>query len=328
MRKSRPDGSQAPGKGHKIPHSNMPALLLNLTAVDRLAAHASTLPAEFARAIGEDLEYARFGAALPDLPWFGGLSLGVQAWFGRSEAPHYSRLLREKAPVAFGLKAAELVANGALVGTEAGLAFLAGYFTQLCIARSLEPIAQRLMVTQRRQGESETACRQRIEWTWSLFYLEELHGPATVATAAIRARLQIRKASATRGIGRGMYELMRVSSYDALGEAPTKVQVDGWVRGLYLFSLALSSPLGRLKALPGARLSVKELYRAPGLDVWSAVETGLNRTRAALTVLGGMIRRGSFTARSRGRFLEVLPEGAPASNPIFEGPTAATAPSP
>lgn len=298
----------------------MPALLLHLTAVDRLAAHANTLPPEFARAVSEDPEYARFGAALPELPWFGGLVVGVQAWFGRSESPHFSRLLAERAPVAFGLKAAELVANGALVGTEAGLAFLAGYFTQVCVSRALEPLAQRLVASHRLPKETELAARQRIEWIWSLFYLEELHGGASVASAAIRQRLQIRKASGARAIGRGMYELMRVSSHEALGEAPTKAQVDGWVRGLYVFSLALSSPLGRLKALPASRGAVRDLYRGPGLDVWSAVEAGLAKTRAALVVLGGMIRRGSFTARSRARFLEVLPEGAPAANPITPEP--------
>lgn len=298
----------------------MPALLLNLTAVDRLAAHANTLPPEFARAVSEDVEYARFGAALPELPWFGGVVLGVQAWFGRTEAPHFSRLLKERAPVAFGLKAAELVANGALVGTEAGLAFLAGYFTQLCVSRALEPLAATLVARHRGPKESEVEARERIEWIWSLFYLEELHGGSTVGTAAIRARLQIRKASGARAIGRGMYELMRVSSHEALGEAPTKAQVDGWVRGLYLFSLALSSPLGRLKALPGSRGGVRALYRAPGHDVWAAVEAGLTKTRAALAVLGGMIRRGSFSARSKARFLEVLPEGSPQANPIVPEP--------
>ena len=297
----------------------MPALLLHLTAVDRLAAHANTLPPEFARAISEDLEYARFGAALPDLPWFGGLSLGVQAWIGRSAPPHFSRLLRERAPVAFGLKAAELVANGALVGTEAGLAFLTGYFTQLSVSRALEPIASSLLNSHRHQGESVVACRQRIEWTWSLLYLEELHGGAAVGSAAIRARLQIRKAGGARGIGRGMYELMRVCSIEALGEAPGKVEVDGWVRGLYLFSLALSSPLGRLKALPASRTELLELYRGPGIDVSGAVEAALARTRLAMTVLGGMIRRGAFSARAKAKFLEVLPEGPPVINPIWPG---------
>ncbi len=295
----------------------MPALLLHLTAVDRLAAHADTLPEEFARAISENLEYARFGAALPELPWFGGLSLGVQAWIGRSASPHFSQLLRERAPVAFGLKAAELVANGALVGTEAGLAFLTGYFTQLCVARALEPIAQGLVNSHRVAGESLVSCRQRIEWTWSLFYLEELHAGATVGSGAIRARLQIRKAGGARGIGRGMYELMRVSSLEALGEAPPKAEVDSWVRGLYVYSLALGSPLGKLKALPVDRHALKELYKSPGIDVWAAVEAALARTQAALTVLGGMIRRGAFSTRSRARFLEVLPEGPPANNAIL-----------
>jgi hypothetical protein len=289
----------------------MPALLLHLAAVDRLAAHTRTLPPEFARALSDDLEYARFGAALPELPWFGGLSLGVQAWIGRSSPPHFAKLLREHAPVAFGLKAAELVANGALVGTEAGLAFLTGYFTQLCVSRALAPIAGSLLNSHRHAGESEVSCLQRIEWTWSLFYLEELHGGSTVGHAALRARLQIRKAGGARGIGRGMYELMRVSSIDALGEAPTKAEVDGWVRGLYLFSLALGSPLGKLKALPADRLALKVLYKSPGIDVWAAVEAALEKNRQAMTVLGGMIRRGAFSARAKAKFLEVLPEGPP-----------------
>ena len=298
----------------------MPALLLSLTAVDRLAAHANSLPPEFARAVTEDLEYARFGAALVELPWFGGLSLGVQAWVGTSEPPHFTRLLRERSPVAFGLKAAELVANGALVGTEAGLAFVAGYFAQICVARALEPLLSKLVAQHCREEETEASCRQRIEWIWSLFYLEELHGHSSVGTAAIRDRLRVRKAGKARGIGRGMYELMRVSSLEALAEAPSKVIVDGWVRGLYLYSLALGSPLGRFKALPAERHVVQELYRSAGVDVFSAVELGLDRTRAAMTVLGGMIRRGSFSARSKSRFLEVLPEGPPEVNPITSGP--------
>ena len=44
----------------------------------------------------------------------------------------------------------------------------------------------------------------------------------------------------------------------------------------------------------------------------AALEAGLARTRLVLTLLSGLIRRGSFTARSRGRVLALLPEGAPA----------------
>ncbi len=289
----------------------MSALLTHLTAVERLAAHVNALPPEFARALGEDLEYGRFGAALPELPRFGGWSMGADAWFSRGSLPHFMRLMTAQAPVHFGLKAAELVSNGALVGVEAGLAYLAGYFTQLCVTRSLEPLLEQLINNHRQQGELLPVARARIQWTQSLFFMQDLHGSPLVGTPAVRAKLQIRKASSVKGVGRGFYELIRVSSLDAFGQAPSKVEVDGWMRGLYVFSLALGSPLGRLKALPGAHLSAKELYRGDGVDVFAAVDRGLEHTRELLAMLAGMIRRNSWTSRSRAKFFEVCPEGSP-----------------
>lgn len=289
----------------------MPAFLTYLTAVERLSAHVNSLPQEFSKALGEDLEYARFGAALVELPWFGGWKLGLDAWLGHGKAPPFARLMRERAPVAFGLKAAELVSNGALVGTEAGLAFVAGYFTQVCVSRALEPLVQSLIVSHSKQGESASAARHRIEWAQSLALMQDLHGSPLVGTPAIRAKMQLRKASGARGIGRGMYELMRVSSQEAFGDAPTKLEVDGWVRGEYLYSMALGSPLGRLKANFGGALTAKELYRSPGIDVFASVDKGLDVTREVLTALGSMIRRNNFGSRSRFKLLEVCPEGSP-----------------
>lgn len=289
----------------------MSALLTHLTAVERLAAHVNALPTEFARALGEDLEYARFGAALPELPRFGGWIQGVDTWLARGHRPHFTELMSARAPVHFGLKAAELVSNGALIGVDAGFAWLAGYFTQLCVTRALEPVIQTLLATQRHQGEAEPVARARIEWTQSLFFMQDLHGSSLVGTPAVRAKLQIRKASSVKGVGRGFYELIRVASLDAFGEAPSKVEVDAWVRGLYLFSLVLGSPLGRLRSLPTGHLSSRELYRGEGFDVFATVDQGLERARELLTLLAAMIRRNSWTARSRSRFLELCPEGAP-----------------
>jgi hypothetical protein len=288
----------------------MPAFLTYLTAVERLSAHVNSLPQEFTRALGEDLEYARFGATLVELPWFGGVKLGVNAWLGHGGPPTFTRLMRERAPVAFGVKAAELVSNGALVGTEAGLAFVAGYFTQLCVSRALEPLVQSLLVTHTKAKETPPVARHRIEWAQSLALMQDLHGSPLVGSGAIRTKMQIRKASGARGIGRGMYELMRVASQEAFGDAPSKLEVDGWVRGFFLFSMALSSPLGRLK-VGGNAPGTRELYRGPGIDVFAAVDKGLDSTREALTVLGSMIRRNNFGSRSRFKLLEVCPEGSP-----------------
>lgn len=288
----------------------MPSLLTSLTAVERLSAQSTTLPSEFSKALGEDLEYARFGAALPELPWFGGWKLSVEAWTGHFKPPHFTRLLRDTAPVAFGLKAAELVSNGALVGVEAGLAFIAGYFTQLSVERALEPAMQRLLVTKRKSGESMVTARNRIEWSQALMLMQDLHGSALVGTQGVRAKLQIRKESGAKGVGRGLYELMRVSSLEAFGESPSKSEVDGWMRGLYFYSLALGSPLGRFKSLsPSTAAAGRELYRGPGIDVFASLDRGLEKSREVLTQLGSMIRRNSFSARSKLRFLELCPEG-------------------
>lgn len=290
----------------------MALFLTSITALERLSAHGAQLPQEFARALGEDLEYGRFGAALTDLPRFGGPEFGLASWFTAGRAPRFTELYENRAPVAFGLKTAELVSNGALVGTEAGLAFLAGYFTQLCVARAVEPIVTELLQQHAPGNQPQALVRERIEWTQALYLMQELHGSTLVGTGAVRTKLQIRKGGGPRGVGRGFYELIRVASHEALGEAPRKPQVDAWVRGLYLYSLALSSPAGKLKALrSNAPLQQKELYRGPGVDVWSAVEGALARTQRVLGILSGLIRRGSFTARSRGKVLELLPEGPP-----------------
>lgn len=301
----------------------MSALLTHLTAVERLAAHVNALPSEFVRALGEDLEYARFGAALTELPRFGGWIQGVDTWFARGRRPRFTELMANRAPVHFGLKAAELVSNGALVGVDAGLAWLAGYFTRLCVARALEPVIQSLLLTQRHQGEAEQVARARIEWVQSLLFMQDLHGSSLVGTPVVRGKLQIRKASSVKGVGRGFYELIRVASLDAFGEAPTKKELDGWVRGLYLFSLALGSPLGKMRAQPAGQLASKDLYRGEGIDVFATVDQGLERAREILTLLAAMIRRNSWSARSRHRFFEVCPEGSPSQpllSPTFPSP--------
>ena len=67
--------------------------------------------------------------------------------------------------------------------------------------------------------------------------------------------------------------------------------------------------IGKLKGVNGS--VSRELYRGPDVDVWAAVEGALETTRKALGVLGGLIRRNSFTPRSRAKVLELFPEGPP-----------------
>ena len=290
----------------------MPSLLLHLTALEQLAAHPGSLPPDIARALAEDLPYARFGAALPDLPLCEGLRGGLTALLPERELPAFARLYHERAPVGLGLKMGELVATGALVGTEPGLALLAGYFTHLCLDRRLHPQVDALVARHRRKEDTELDAHRKIEWAQTLFYLRELHGMEMLGNPGLRARFQVTKGTGFpyRGIGRGIYELVRLASQERVGQAPTKAQVDGWVRGLYMMGMVLSSPVGRMRSLPAySQLSFHELYRHDTFDFAAEVEAALEQTRGVLRHLLLYMARGTFTPRTRARFLEEFPEG-------------------
>lgn len=290
----------------------MPTLLLHLTAIERLAANPGGLPSDWVRALSEDLPYARFGAALPDLPLCAGVRGGLSAFLPERELPPFARLYHERSPVGLGLKMAELVATGALVGTEPGLALLSGYFTHLCLDRRLHPEVDRLVVRHRRRGERALEAHRQIEWAQTLFYLRELHGVDLLGTSRLREKFQVVKSAGIplKGIGRGIYELVRLASQERVGQAPTKAEVDGWVRGLYVSGLFLSSPMGRTRALPAyTQLTFQELYRNDAFDFAAEVEGALEQSRTLLKRLNGYMARGTFTPRTRARFLEEFPEG-------------------
>jgi hypothetical protein len=106
-------------------------------------------------------------------------------------------------------------------------------------------------------------------------------------------------------MGRGLYELVRVSAEKELGIELKKAQVDSWVRGFYVFGRLLASPLGRRWAL--LRREVQKALTEEELALLVAdVEQGLERARQLLSVLATMIERGSFSPRVRARFLGQL----------------------
>src|SRR5512140_3563948 len=160
----------------------MPSLLLHASAIEALAASSRSLPAPLGRALAEDLPYARFGALLPDLPWCGGLQGGLASTLRDRDVPFFASAFHERAPVAMGLKMAELVDSGALVGREAGLDVVCGYFTHLCLDRALHPVVDRLVDEHRLRGETRLQAHRRIELAQGVCYLRDLHGRDLLGT--------------------------------------------------------------------------------------------------------------------------------------------------
>jgi hypothetical protein len=291
----------------------MPTLLLHLIAVERLSADPRDLPPPMARALVDDLPYARFGAALPSLPLLEG-ARGVLS-FGRPRPVDARvRAFHERAPVAFGLKLAELVSSGALVGSDAGLAVVCGYFTHVCVDRALTPLLDALVPQQRKVGETLDEARARIVWLQALFALRELHGRDMVGQPALREKLQLLKHAGVpwQGVGGGLFELVRLAALETLDLKIDKAALDGWVRNASLAGLVLGSPLGRSRGLPSySNLSQRELYQGPDVDRPGALGRALDDARAVLRRVDGYLSRGRFTLQSRARFYADFPEGAP-----------------
>lgn len=291
----------------------MAHILLHLLGIERIALQRRALEGPLAEALKEDLEYARLGAAFADLPRFDrpAWSVARHALGLPPPAAPFFDLYHRIAPVAFGLKVAELVAAGALVGREPGLAFVAGWFTHVALDRALAPTVARCAVREARRGESAARARDRVEWLQLGFWIRETAGRDLVGGPEIARRTRVvkRRALPVGGVGKGFYEIVRLASTEVIGAAPRKDEVDRWVRGLYLYGRALASPLARKLAPPADAALSRRLYRGDEIDVFSRVEEGLASAEETLRRVHELIERGDFSGKTRARFLSHLPEG-------------------
>jgi hypothetical protein len=289
----------------------MPALLLHLVAVERLTIQGQRLAPELARALAEDVEYARLGAALPLLPMFAGLRGGLASFRPLHQA-RFATLFHTRTPMSLGFKLAELVANGALVGREPGLAFVAGYLSHLCVDRAFAPLMDSLVQRYRKPKESEAEARARLDFAHAVWLQRDFYGQDLLGEPVLRSKMQVAKRGGlSRGMGRGLYELLRVSAQATFGEAPSKAEVDSWVRGLALYGLMLSSPWGRVRAAQATRsVSRQEVYRGPDADVPACVDRALDDARRLLDRVRRLVARGRFTSRTRGQLVALFSDAA------------------
>ncbi|MHB8419418.1 MAG: hypothetical protein ACYDCL_15190 [Myxococcales bacterium] len=295
----------------------MASPLLQLAVLEALAREAGSLPPVLARALAEDVEYGRFGVLLPDLPSFEQPVSGLRELAGLRPRPPplFARLLHGPRPMALLFKAAELVGRGALVGRSAGQALLAGYLVHVALDRALDPQAQRL-AEQLGAARGAPAAVRRVEWLQALCFLQRQFGRDPLGSPELVDWMRVTKRRGVpwAGVGGGIYEITRLSLLEVYGQAPPKRAVDSWVRGLYLQSRLLASPLGT--KLGGPALLEKHrplVFLGPGVDFPTAVSRGVELARRYLARLDQLLGRGDFGPRARGRFLSEVPEGDAAS---------------
>lgn len=285
----------------------MPAMIVHLVGVERLALAPGILPPAVAKALHEDLEYARLGAALLDLPWYGGAGAELaRVAFGHKAPLPEALPLLHRAPLEVGLRFAEVVSRGALVGREAGLAFLTGYFTHLALEEALTPATMRLLELEAPLDADGIHAMRGVEWVQSLLWLRDTLGYDPMGTKEIAQRFRVvkRRGFPVRGLGKGMYLLLATAYGDVLGEAPAKVEVDRWIRGFWTHGRILGSSLGKRFSLPVEvpQASVR-LYRSEAIDVAEVIEGALDRARDTVTRLYGLFDASDFSDEAKQRFV-------------------------
>jgi hypothetical protein len=296
--------------------------------MERLAAAPQGLPASLAKALVEDLEYARLGAALLDLPWYGnpGAELARVAFGHAAPLPPRHELLR-RAPVAVGLRLSEIVSRGALVGREPGLAFVAGYFTHLAMERRVVPLVLQRLGIQGTLRAPEHHALRGVEWVQALLWLRETLGHDPMGTEEITQRFRVvkRRGFPVRGLGKGMFLLIETAYLDVLGETPTKAEVDAWVRGMWIHGRILGSSIGKRISLPeDVPHATSSLYRGEGIDLAHAIEVALDDARACLVEVVERIEHNDFREETTAAFLRTFPE----ESAQVEGEAAETAVAP
>lgn len=291
----------------------MASPLLHLAALEKLARESEGLPAPLSRALVGDAEYGRFGVLLPDLPSFERPTTGLRELLGlRPNPPLFTRLLHGPRPMALLLKAAELVARGALVGRLAGQALLSGYLVHVALDRALDGQALRLANRLGWRHGGPNGAARRVAWLQSLFFLRERFGRVPLGDRELVDWMRVvkRRGMPWAGLGGGIFEITRLSLLEVYGQAPAKGQVDGWLRGLYLVSQLLGSPVGaKLGGAGSLDKYAERVNRGPGVDFPTALERALELARRYLVALDLLLARGDFGPRARGRFLLEVPEG-------------------
>lgn len=297
----------------------MAHVLVHTAVMADLAGRPEGLPRELADALREDLVYGRFGAVLPNLPRF---DVRPRAWLtavrgGASPSPPFATLLHNGAPVAVGLRLAELVAGASLVGHQPGLAILAGYFSHLAVDRTLCPPVHDLARRFDFDGATPAVAVMRIERLQAYTFVGRREGREVPGWPGVSGQLQILKRHGfpVRGVGRGLHLLVRTAVGDILGPAPEKAELDRWVRGLYLYGRLLGSHLGGPLA-PGLGADLlTHAYRASDFDFEALYHAALERVRHHVTRAFEYLVEGDYGRAARERFFEEIPEGGLCDRP-------------
>jgi hypothetical protein len=232
----------------------MPAEGIHLTAL-REAMASPALTASVRRRLVRRDDAARFGALVPDLPYFHRYAVEVIRYVARVPA--------QPSPRGAAIHDGGAVA---LLGSVLGIArrerdddlaaIALGLASHCAIDRALHPLVNAL-ARAHPVGDSHDASHREVEKFQSICFHEQYLGRDTMGTAAITGYLTIQLANR---LDARTNQLLREAWSDALGTAPTERELTGFVRGYRTHARLLGTPLGKRVAPPAAKDEARPRY--------------------------------------------------------------------
>lgn len=225
---------------------------------------------------------ARFGALLPDLPYFHRYAIEVIRYVaGRPAQPSpRGAALHEGGAVAL---LTSLLAIARRDRDDQLAAVALGLASHCAIDRALHPLVNAL-ARAHPVGRNHDAAHREVEKFQSICFHEHYLGRDVMGTPAIARYLTIHLAA---GLDPQLDRQLREAWRDGLGSAPSQRELAGFVRGYRIHAAVLGSPLGKRVAPPAA----KEAGRARYLSGrWGSFEPLL---AAAVTASIGVLEAAS-----------------------------------
>jgi hypothetical protein len=232
----------------------MPAEGIHLTAL-REAMASPVLTASTRRRLVRRDDAARFGALVPDLPYFHRYVVEVIRYVARMPAQPSPRgaAIHEGGAVALLGSLLDLARRE----RDDDLAAIAlGVASHCAIDRALHPLINALARAYP-VGDSHDASHREVEKFQSICFHERYLGRDTMGTPAITGYLTIQLANR---FDARMNRLLREAWTSALGTAPSERELTGFVRGYRAHARLLGTPLGKRIASVAAKDEARPRY--------------------------------------------------------------------
>lgn len=262
----------------------MPAEAIHLTALREAMASPALAASVRSRLVrGEDA--ARFGALVPDLPYFHRYVFEVIRYVARVPAgpSPWGAAIHDGGAVAL-LGSLLLIARREHDDELAAIAL--GLASHCAIDRALHPLVNAL-ARANPVGRNHDASHREVEKFHSICFHEQYLGRDTMGTPAITAYLTIQLA---HRFDERLNRLLREAWTDALGSAPGERELSGFVRGYRAHARLLGTRLGKRVAPPATKDEARPRYlRGPWGTFESLLDAAVATSIGVLEAAGAVL---------------------------------------